>query len=175
MNRGKLYKEQYDLEWSHRSHLLSMTNFCIVAATIVGTTLVAEMQSFDYSAVYDAHKILALLFVGSAGMAAVFVAIAIVSVCKALIGHEYKYLPSLGELNEHYLHIESLFGNSNMGDPDIVFGEFVNSRLIEAADANFDTNMARAVHIERAMKSISWSLGGLAFASLLYLLSKAWV
>ena len=165
MGRGQLYKERYDLEWNHRSHLLGMTNFCVVVATIAGTTLVAAAQSFNYGAeVYVLRMFVSLLALSIASFA-----LAIYYIGRALIGGVYTYLPTPIQLEDYFSAIEEDAGTGVSSDE---FEKFVDRRIIEAASANFETNRVRTHYVQQALKGISGSLVLLAVAAVPYLLSK---
>ena len=168
MDRNRLYKEQYDLEWSHRSHLLSMTNFCMVAATVIGTALVAAAQSFNYASGYSA-----LFFVPLLLASAIALVRALHHIGKSLIGRNYKYLPPPEELESHYTNLVAWALPSSSGlNPDAEFEQDLHRLIAAAASVNFKTNSEKAAFVQRALASIRWSLMLLAFAALPYLMGN---
>lgn len=165
MDKSELYSARYDAEWIHRSHLFNMTNFCMVTATIVGTALFAEMQSFNYESVYS------VIFIPLALISFSFLVAAFVNIRRALVEHEYQFLPKPEELEEHFSAIEEWQRNNAVkGNPNAVFEEFLKTRTVEASSTNFDTNSAKASYVRLAMRSITRALAFLAVASIPYLL-----
>ena len=170
MDRNRLYKEQYDFEWSHRSYLLGMTNFCMIAAIIVGTTMVAEAQSFNYEAGFAT----ALAFVSGLTGSFAFLSTAVFCICMALVGREYRHLPTLAQLEDYYSETKQRRKDNGATDEshDAEFERFLNGRIIEATDANSNTNKEREYFVQKAIVSIISSLPFLMVSSIAYVLSK---
>ena len=168
MDRNKLYKEQYDAEWNHRSHLLGMTNFCMVAATVIGTALVAAAQNFDYTPEHSTFFFVLLLLASLVTLAVSFYYIG-----RALIGKDYKYLPKPKQLEDYHAEIAAWTKQKgSKTGPDAEFEQNLQEMIATAASANFDTNRAKAFFVQRALTNISWSLVLLATAAVPYLLGS---
>ena len=168
MDRHQLYKEQYDLEWSHRAHLLSMTNFCMVAAIAIGTALVAATESFNYASSYSALCFVPLLLASATALA-----LALHHIGKSLIGRNYRYLPTPEELESHYTSLAA-WAEAPRGavNPDAEFKQDLHRLIAAAASVNFNTNSEKAAFVQRALAGIRWSLVLLAFAALPYLMGN---
>lgn len=167
MDRNQLYKEQYDLEWSHRAHLLSMTNFCMVAATVIGTALVAAAQSFNYTSGYGP------LFISFFLVSLTFLAAALFHISKSFIGQEYRYMPTSEQIEGHYAHLQKWRQEKKVGgEPNAEFEDYLLDRFAEAASANFYTNRMRASFVQSALMNVVWSLVFLAASAIPYLLGS---
>ena len=168
MDRHQLYKEQYDLEWSHRAHLLSMTNFCMVAAIAIGTALVAVAQSFDYASGYSLYGFVPLLLASVTAWA-----LSLYYIGRTLIGQEYGYLPKAEQLEKHYANITAWTKMQSAAvDPDAEFERDLQQKIAAVASLNFETNSRKTASLQRALAGIAWSLALLAVAAIPYLLAN---
>ena len=168
MDMYKLYKEQYDLEWSHRSYLLSMTNLCIVAVTVIGTAWVTAAQSFNYAPGYSTWFFVPLMLAS----VAVWV-FALGNIRKAVIGQEYEYLPRYQRIEHRRARIEAWAKSPGVkANPDAVLEQEIQVATAKAASANFYINGERARYVQRALKGIVWSLMLLVIAAIPYLLGN---
>ena len=165
MDRLQLYKELSDREWGRQAHLLRVMNLCMVAATVLGTALVAVLQGFDYGSG------LRMAFLGFAGLAGLALACSLYYIGRALLGRGYFHLPKASVLEQHYTTLRDWHGAG--GDPAgaaaSAFGEYIASWLIAAADRNSAANERVSSFVRNALASIAVSLTFLAIAAILYL------
>ena len=166
MDRLQLYKEMNDREWERQAHLLRVTNLCMVAATVLGTALVAVLQGFDYGAG------LRVPFLGFAGLSGLALASSLYFVGRVLIGRRYASLPSADTLERHYVRLRGWAGA--IGTPTSVlesaFDEHVVRWMIGVAITNRYANALTESFVQKALVSIAVSLTLLAIAAILYLL-----
>lgn len=169
MDRIQLYEDRYDLEWDRRAHLLRMTNLCIVASTVIGTTLVTAAQSFDYQSGWVVNA----LFLFAASLSSLAVLLSFCFICMALIDRGYCYIPSPRELKEYYHTIEDWCSeNAHLDEsPDSIFSEFVSDQTVAAAEFNIETNTIKASRVRFALISIFVSMTFLFLSAIPYLLS----
>ena len=167
-SRLQLYKELSDHEWFRQSHLLRMTNLCMVAATVLGTALVAVLQGFDYGASLQTP------FLGFAALSGLALACALYCICRALIGYEYSHLPLPSELEAHHsaLHDWYRANSGAVGNPDSAFDEYILLRVIQAVGFNDRVNTRRGAFVQKALVFLAISLVFLAATAMPYLLAQ---
>jgi hypothetical protein len=163
-----LYKDRYDFEWNHRSHILGVTNVCIVAATIVGSSLVAEAQSFDYGSHYK------ILFISIWGLSVIALIAGLYFICRALIGYGYSHLATPGQLEKYYRQLKKWCEDNKLPEEKATekLNDHILQKMSEAVEVNLENNKKKSAYNQKSIISVFISLLFLACSAPPYLLAK---
>lgn len=162
-----LYKDRYDFEWNHRSHLLGVTNICIVAAAIIGSGLVAEAQGFNYAS--DLKCIFLSIWI----LSAFSFATSLYFIARSLIGYGYSHIATPSELQNHHKELLKWCETNNhqVSVADSKLEEFINSKMAEAVDINLENNKKKSAYNQKSMIFVFIALALLSLAAVPFLLS----
>jgi len=167
--KSDIYKEFYQFEWDHRSHLTSALNIPIAAATIVGGGIAFMAQSFSYSGDINTKLFVALTCLSSSFLLGV-----LFFIFKAFHGYTYSRIPTPLKFKKHYDELLDWHEKYAEGkkSADIRFEEYFNMRVGEAAEVNSHNNKNRSAYLYRTNVSLALSLFFLIISSAPYLYSK---
>ena len=156
-----LFKEFYDREWTRHEHLQSAVNTPISIVTLLAGGLVLMGKGFEAR-----DAVLASLFWGSAGIAAVLVGVSGYLLVRSIHGYRYKRMPFLSELARHHQNLLEYYerrGTPGLASP--VFDEYLAKRYMAVADHNAMNNFQRGEYLYRANRFVAYALCATALAA----------
>lgn len=167
--KSDIYKEFYQFEWDHRSHLTSALNIPIAGATIVGGGIVVMIQGVPYTA-----NITTSIFVLFSAIAVLCLLGVLLFIFKAFHGYKYKRIATPLTFTEYYKELLAWHTKYGQGkaSADERFEEYFNQRLAEAAEVNAQNNKNRSAYLYRANASLALCLLFMVFSSVPYLIIK---
>lgn len=161
-----IYKDHYQFEWDHRSHLTSALNIPIAVTTVIGGALTIMIQSFLY------HNDLATyFFIGLNVLTIISIVLAVFFVFKSLHGYKYQRIPTPKKLKKHYDDLVKwhvTYGDG-MADAKKEFKQSFHEGMAEAVEINAHNNKSKSAYIYRANVALATSLLFLAFSSVPFL------
>ena len=164
---SKLYKDQYEFEWNHRSQLTSMLNIPIVVTTVMGGALVALFQKFQF-----AKDLPTYFFIIFASVSLVGLATAIVFLFKAVLGYRYQRIPTPMKIKAHYDDLLEWWKRNNGSEENakIDLNDFMNVRLAEAVEKNSENNKNKSANIYKSNVALIIAFVFIALCSIPYLI-----
>lgn len=167
--KSEIYKEFYDFEWDHRSHLTSAVNIPIAGATVVGGGIAVMIQGFSYSNNHSTK-----IFIICAVLAILCFIGVLYFIFKAFHGYTYERISTPLTFKKYY--DELLEWHNRYGDgkssADVRFEYHFNNRLAEAAEVNALNNKNRSAYLYRANAVLALCLLFAVFAAAPYLVTK---
>ena len=145
MNRD-IYKEHYQFEWDHRTHLTSSLNIPIAVATVIGSALAVMVRGFSYQADLTTNLFIVLIV-----LSATSIVVAIFFLFRALHGYEYQRIPIPSVLKNYYDELvqwhESNGSNNLTAEKE--FDEYLNQKYAEAVENNSINNKRKSGYLYR--------------------------
>jgi hypothetical protein len=154
MNRD-IYKEHYQFEWDHRTHLTSSLNIPIAVATVIGSALAVMVQSFSYQADLTTNLFIVLIV-----LSATSIVVAIFFLFRALHGYEYQRIPTPSVLKNYYDGLVQ-WHESNGSDSLTAkkeFNKYLHQRYAEAVEKNSINNKRKSGYLYRTNLTLAISL-----------------
>lgn len=162
----RIYKDQYEFEWNHRSHLTSALNIPIAVATVMGGALIALFQKFPF-----ANDSTTYIFIAFSTFSTICLITAIVFLFKAVHGFKYLRVPTPMKLNEHYKELLEWWkrhdGSEENAKNDL--NDFLDIRTAEAVERNSVNNKNKSAYIYKTNTALIFSLVFIALCSIPYL------
>lgn len=166
--KHEIYKDHYQFEWDHRSHLTSALNIPIAASTVLGGAVTVMAKSYPYE-----NAITTYLFIGALFLAVACIGLAIVFLFKAFHGYQYKRIPTPLALKSYYdelLTWHNQYGNGKeTADPR--FEEYFNQRVAEATEVNALNNKNKSAYLYRCNTALAVAILFMAVSSVPYLIA----
>ncbi len=164
----EIYKDHYQFEWDHRSHITSALNIPIAVSTVLGgaVTVMAKIYPYDQSGI-------TYVFVGALLLAVICIALSVYFLFKALHGYQYQRVPTPLKLKSYYddlLSWHTKYGNGKVS-ADEKFGEYFNQRMAEATEINAQNNKNKSAFLYRCNASLAVGIVLIAISSVPYLVS----
>lgn len=163
-----LYKEHYQFEWDHRSHLTSAINIPIAVATVLGGAITVMAQKYPYSSLIESYA-----FIATISIATLCIAIAIFFLFYSFHGYEYKRIPTPLKLQSHYNELLEWHNKYSNGkkSADSKFEEYFNLRMGEATEINAHNNKNKSAYLYRCHTSLAIAVVFIAISSIPFLLA----
>ncbi len=164
----EIYKERYEFEWNHRTHLMDATNISIAATAIVGSGLVAQVQSFKYLNLWLLVFFMLFIFASS-----ICLLVSIYCIYKSISGFRYAHIATPNQLNSHYNLLKNwcIENNRDINEADILLQDFITEKTGEAIEHNLENNKFKSAHNQRSIIATFLSLALLIVATVPYLAS----
>lgn len=161
-----IYKEHYEFEWSHRSHLTSALNIPIAVSTVLGGAEVVLLQKFPY-----AKDIPTSLFLFFSVCSVISLITAIVYLFKAVHGYRYQRVPTPFKIKKHYDDLISWWGRNGGTEENAKddLKSYINQRMGEAIEINATNNKNKSAYIHKSNGALIFSLIFLAICSIPFL------
>lgn len=159
-----LFERLYQAEWERRNAIQGDTSLPLGILALLGSGLVVLLKEYDGDG-----GLLDGLFWGGFTAAAVAFAVAIYMFVRSFHGYAYRRLPFPSELKEYLDGARA--HHRAAGTPllaDRAFEDFLERRLIEAADRNTENNVNRGVYLHQTNSAIIVTLVAVAFTSVPY-------
>lgn len=163
--KSDLYKERYDFEWNHRTHLLEMTNVLIAVAAIVGSGLVFEVKTFEYTSWLFCWFL--VLSIGSA----LALAASVYFIARSIVGYGYSHIATPKQLEEYESQLGQWCSENGLPPDDVAIHlqRFIDERIAEAVEVNVANNRRKSAYAQKSIISVCLSFGFLFFATVPYL------
>ncbi|MCP4746836.1 MAG: hypothetical protein GY874_11965 [Desulfobacteraceae bacterium] len=163
---SKIYKDQYEFEWNHRSHLTSALNIPIAVATLLGGALVTLFQKFPF-----AKDIPTYLFSAFALFSTISLVTAVIFIFRAVRGYKYQRIPTPTNIKKHYNDLKDWWSRNNGSEKDAQkdLNDYINERLSEAVERNSVNNKNKSAYIYKTNSALISSLVFIALCTMPYL------
>jgi hypothetical protein len=164
--KQEIYKEHYQFEWDHRSHLAAAINLPIAGITVVGGAVAAMVLGFSFS-----KGTLTSCFVVLAALTAVSLLASVVFLFRSILGYQYQRIATPRKLKEHYDSLSSWHATYGKGleNVEAEFEANFNERLAEAAEVNAANNIRKSAFLHWANLSVAIALSLATVTCVLYL------
>lgn len=165
--KSDIYKDHYQFEWDHRSHITSALNVPIAVATVIGGAITVMAQKFPYS-----NEVITWFFVPLPSLGAISIIVSAVFLFKAFHGYQYQRIPTPQTLRNYYdklVEWHNQYGNGK-ADADKEFDDYFHKRMAEATEINARNNKAKSAYLYRTNTSLAVSLLFVAIASVPFLI-----
>lgn len=166
--KHEIYKDHYQFEWDHRSHLTSALNIPIAASTVLGGAVTVMAKSYPYE-----KAIITYVFIGALLLAVACIALSIVFLFKAFHGYQYKRIPTPLALKLYYDGLLAWHTQYDNGkeSADPRFEEYFNERVAEATEVNALNNKNKSAYLYRCNTALAVAVLFMAVASAPYLIA----
>lgn len=170
---NELFRKQYDFELEQRNSLASAANIPIMAITILASAISAILIDYKYNGNY--FDIVFFIFVA---IVLFFIFRAFLFVFRSFWNYDYKKLPSLSLMNNHYYELIKWHENAGFKLDDAKklayadFSEYINERLSDASDWNSQNNIARGNYLHVANLAVAIGVAILIPTGLMYVYNK---
>jgi hypothetical protein len=161
-----IYKDHYQFEWDHRSHLTSALNVPIAVATVIGSALAVMAQSFSYQANLTTYLFVVLIVLSVAS-----IVVAVFFLFRALHGYEYQRTPTPAVLKKYYDDLVQ-WHESNGSDSltaENEFDEYFHQKIAEAVENNATNNKRKSGYLYRTNLTLAISLLFVGLSSIPFL------
>lgn len=159
-----LFERLYQAEWDRRNAIQGDTSLPLGILALLGSGLVVLVKEYDG----DGTWLDGLFWGGFAAAAAAFT-VASYTFVRSFHGYAYLRLPFPSELKEY---LDGLRAHHRaVGTPllaDRAFEDFLEQRLIEAADQNAANNVNRGAYLHKTNRAIIVTLVAAVFAAVPY-------
>jgi hypothetical protein len=170
-----IYEQLYEFENQQRVHLASTVNVPIIAATALGSALVAMVLGYPF-----AWAPLTLLFVASLIVAALALGGSVAFVFLALIGYKYQKIPGPRALQAHerelraYQLKEQGVGSESEAEKVVseTFRTSLEDAFVRATEVNAANNRNRGNSVYRANLCSAIATVALALGGAVYVIAK---
>lgn len=145
MNRD-IYKDHYQFEWDHRSHLTSALNVPIAVATVIGGALAVMVQSFNYQTDFTTY-----IFVALSALSATSIVVAVFFLFRALHGYQYERTPTPLVLKNYYDDLVNWHEANGSDKPtaESEFDEYFHQKIAESVETNATNNKRKSGYLYR--------------------------
>ena len=164
--KPEIYKDHYQFEWDHKSHLTSALNIPIGVATVIGGAIALMVKKYPYHQDFNTIGFVALI-----SFSALLIVIAAYYLFKALHGYQYQRIPTPKTLKTYYddlLQWHESYGNGKQAAEE-EFNEYFHQRMAEAVDVNAHNNKSKSGYLYRTNVLLAISLLFVAFSSVPFL------
>lgn len=164
---SNIYKDRYEFEWNHRSHLSSALNIPIAVTTVLGGSFVILIQSFPF-----AEDWLTYLFVFFLCASIVGLITAIFFLCRAVLGYCYKCIPTPLRLKKYYDELVAWWerheGTRENASDDLM--AHIDECMAKAVEVNATNNLTKSAFIYRSNAALIVTLIFLFASSIPFLI-----
>lgn len=170
-----IYEQLYDFENEQRVHLASTVNVPIIAATALGSALVAMALGYPFAWARPTFLFLGLLIVAALALVG-----AVAFVFQALIGYKYQKIPGPRALQEYERALRAYqlkeLGVERESEAEQLVTETLRSSLedslVRATEVNSANNRKRGNSVYRANLCSAIATAALALAGAAYVVAK---
>lgn len=159
-----LFERLYQAEWERRNAIQGDTSLPLGILALLGSGLIVLLKEYDGNG-----GLLEGLFWGGFTAAAAAFTVAIYMFVRSFHGYAYRRLPFPSELKEYP---DGVRAHHRAAETPLLaeraFDEFLEQRLIEAADRNTENNVNRGVYLDQTNRAIIVTLVAVAFTSVPY-------
>ena len=166
--KHEIYKDHYQFEWDHRSHLTSAMNIPIAVATVLGGAVTVMAQKYPYNELMASYA-----FIATLSIAALCIAISILFLFSAFHGYQYQRVPTPLSLKAYYDELLAWHDKYSNGkeSADVKFDEYFNLRVAEATEINAHNNKNKSAYLYRCNTSLAIAVAFIALSSIPFLLA----
>jgi hypothetical protein len=164
---GDIYKDHYQFEWDHRSHLTSALNVPIAVATVIGGALAVMVQGFNYQNDSPTY-----FFVGFSALSAISIVVAVFFLFRALHGYQYQRVPTPAVLKNYYDRLVQWHESNNSDKPtaEREFEAYFHQRIAEAVENNATNNKRKSGYLYRTNLTLAIAMLFVGLSSVPFLI-----
>ncbi len=169
-----LIRKQYDFELEQKNAIASGANIPMVAITVVASAFSVIFLDYRYE-----HGALTCVFLAFALGGISAVCFSIFSIFRSFWNYEYQKLSSSLSLRQHFEELRNWHVANGRTDAEAKicaeadFSEYIDDRLIEAADWNGQNNLVRGNYLHRSAAAVALSVACFVPAALSYAYNKS--
>lgn len=163
--RSEIYKDHYEFEWSHRSHLTAALNIPIAVATVLGGGITVVVQKFPYE-----DEAVTYVFVLLVSMAVLSLVLAIAFLFFSFLGYQYQRIPTPLKIKEHHNQLIDWWKKNGGGEKEARkdLDEFIDLRMGEAVEVNSANNRKKSAFLYKTNLSLAVTFILLGFSVIPY-------
>jgi hypothetical protein len=168
---AEFVRQLYDFELDRQDKIIGSLSLPFGALTALGGLIGVMMQGFSYQ-----HFFMTRFFLTIVVFALISYGLSVYFLIRCYFGQFYEYIPRPGELKAYYnellVYYEKIAGNK--ADAAAAFAEYLEDKLIKAADRNGRNNDEKSSFRYRANWSLVAVLIFTIVSGLPYLIDVSW-